>query len=127
MKKLFTLAAFLFIIAISSSALAANWVRVARNDDYGGKTYVDYYVDKDSIRRATNSKFSQPNAVLAVVKQISNKGHVKENIMGFWREDGKKYFAYPTSYLDGSDGVYNNMEVNRSWSIVWDYVYNNLP
>ena len=127
MKKISVLAAVLLIVAISSTALAANWVHVATSDDYGGTLVVNLYVDKDSIRRATNSKFSQPNCVLAVVKQVSSKGHVQEDIMGFWTEDGKKYFAYLGSYLDGSDSVYNGMVVNRPWGIVWDYVHNNLP
>ena len=125
MKKLFTLAAFFFVVAISSSALAANWVLVATHDNYGG-TPIDLYVDKDSIRRSTNPKFSQPDGVLAVVKQASNN-RSEAGILGFWSKDGKKYFDYLTYYLNGSSDIYNGMVVDDAWEIVWDYVHNNLP
>ena len=124
MKKIFTLAAFLFVVAISSSALAANWVYVSTN--YYESQSIKHYVDKDSIKRATNSKFSQPNAVLAVVKQVSNTRE-EAGIMGFWSEDGKKYFAYVEGYLNGSSSFYNGMVADDAWEMVWDYVYNNLP
>lgn len=128
MKKLFMLATLLFTVTISSTTLAANWVHVATSkDEY---LPINLYVDKDSIRRSTNPKFSYPDGVLAVVKQVSNKQTFDEGvdeIMGFWTKDGKKYFDYLTSYLDGNSTCYNGMVARGEWGIVWDYVQSNLP
>ena len=65
MKKLFTLAAFVFVVTISSSALAANWVEVCSM--YG----VNIFVDKNSIKRGVYSelyKVSRSDGFSAIVK-----------------------------------------------------------
>ena len=54
MKKFSCLMAFVFVILLSSTALAANWEVVDKNETNG--VTITTSVDKDSIKRGINSK-----------------------------------------------------------------------
>ena len=136
MKKLFTLAAFLFIVAISSSALAANWVHVATgNDDIVGS--IDLYVDKDSIKYGMHSEsfqFSRSDGFSANIKVIGELTEIGR--VGFFTERDKKYWV-TLDDIDDSGNVVNadnhrdeNCYYNVAegyWITIYEYVQSNLP
>ena len=94
MKKIFTLAAFVFAVMISSSALAADWVKVQseNSDDFD----VACYVDKNSIRHGINAKkynFSRSDGFTVLIKDEVKTKKPNPVIMywltGFFEENGK--------------------------------------
>ena len=143
MKKFSILAAFVFAVMISSTALAANWVVVetSNENDVVTKTYVD----KDSIKRGIHSEklnFSREDGFSVDVKTVfefKDKQTPLTMIMsvGLFEENGAKKYCMleirdekgkitpgssdklEISNADGSDGTI--------WPIVWDYVQKNQP
>ncbi len=143
MKKIFTLAAFLFAVAISSSALATNWAEVCT-----AKGYI-VYVDKDSIRHGIYSKQfreSRNDGFSAHVKVVEEKSGRKHFIylMGFWIDED--FFAKETAkyyaHLDELDENGNPLpsqdtpmrmalrvdaDTDGIAPILYDYIEKNLP
>lgn len=139
MKKFFTLAAFVFAVMISSSALAATWTPI----DTGDKD-TTIYVDKNSIKRGVHSKALgvdrsdgfTANIKLEMIFSGMDK-FVMINSMGFFEENGAKKKCYlsvldengkpvkddsfkpEVSAADGSDG--------SIWPAVYEYIQKNLP
>ena len=139
MKKFFTLAAFIFAVMISSSALAATWTEI-ETDEKGTKVYVD----KSSIKRGVHSaalNVDRSDGFSANIKLefiISDKETFTIiNTMGFFEDNGLKKKCYineidengnpvqnpsikpEVSAADGSDG--------RIWPTVYEYIQKNLP
>ncbi|MBR1807427.1 MAG: hypothetical protein IJ774_13700 [Selenomonadaceae bacterium] len=143
MKKFSILAAFVFAVMISSTALAANWVLIEtlNSDDVVSKTYVD----KDSIKRGIHSEklnFSREDGFSVVVKTVfefKDKKNPLTMIMsvGLFEENGaKKYCVFEISDEKGSvtPGSSDKLEISNAdgsdgtiWPAVWDYVQKNLP
>ena len=143
MKKLFTFVVFLFIVAISSSALATNWAEVCT-----AKGYI-VYVDKDSIRHGIYSKQfreSRNDGFSAHVKVVEEKSGKKHFIylMGFWID--KDFFAKETAryyaHLDELDENGNPLpsqytpmlqvcrvddDTDGVAPILYNYIEKNLP
>ena len=139
MKKFFTLAAFVFAVMISSSALAADWAEIETDE----KT-TKVYVDKNSIKRGVHcaalnvdrSDGFTANIKLEMIFPGMDK-FVMINSMGFFEENGAKKKCYlsvidengkpvkddsfkpEVSAADGSDG--------SIWPAVYEYIQKNLP
>ena len=138
-KKISMLAAFLFAVMISSTALAANWTEI----DVGEKD-TKIYVDKNSIKRGVQFAelgVDRPDGFSANVKIefiISDKDTCAMiNSMGFFEDNGLKKKCYISkldengnpvqdpsftpeiSNADGSDG--------KIWPKVYEYIQKNLP
>ena len=139
MKKFFTLAAFIFAVMISSSALAATWTEIDT-----GESTTKAYVDKNSIKRGVHSKalgVDRSDGFTANIKLkiifADNDEFVMINKMGFFEENGLKKKCYlkkidengkpvkddsfkpEVSAADGSDG--------NIWPEVYEYIQKNLP
>ena len=138
MKKFFTLAAFLFAVMISSSALAATWTEIETDE----KT-TKVYVDKSSIKRGVHCAalgVDRSDGFTANIKLefiISDKETFTIiNTMGFFEDNGLKKKCYineidengnlvqnssikpEVSAADGSDG--------KIWPTVYEYIQKNL-
>ena len=139
MKKFSVLAAFIFAVMISSSALAATWTQI----EVGGDD-AKVYVDKSSIKRGVHSAelgVDRSDGFSANIKlefDVSGKKpFVMANAMGFFEDNGVKKKCYigvidengnpvkddrfkpELSAADGSDG--------EIWPAVYDYIQKNLP
>ena len=137
MKKLFTLAAVLLIMAISSTALAANWVYIATLEEAG----FDVYVDKDSIRHGINSAQCNITRNDGFSAHVDIKDRYNQRslifLAWFWRENGKKHCQFLEVYDEnGNSSPYESGFPDRGTEIaendtetlmVFDYVENNLP
>jgi len=139
MKKFSVLAAFVFAVMISSSALAATWTQI----DVGGND-AKVYVDKSSIKRGVHCAelgVDRADGFSANIKLEfdipGQKPFVMTNAMGFFEDNGQKKKCYigvidengnpvkddsfkpEVSPADGSDG--------EIWPKVYDYIQKNLP
>lgn len=137
MKKFSVLVAFLCAVMISSTALAADWVKIDTKDDS------TVYVDKSSIVRGIQSKhydFSRTDGCSAVIKiefVMPDQTITMIHLVGFFEENGAKKYILLESLTengnieaqqldkaepeaaDGTDGTI--------WPAVYDYVQKNLP
>ena len=139
MKKFFTLAAFVFAVMLSSSALAATWTEIHTSD-----TNVKVYIDKSSIKRGVHcaalgvdrSDGFSANIKLEFV--ISDKETLAMiNTMGFFEENGLKKKCYISEIDENGNPVQNSSfkpEVSpadgsdgRIWPEVYEYIQKNLP
>ena len=133
MKKLFTLAAFLFAVAISSSALAANWVYVTTDEDAG----YDVYVDKDSIRHGIHSTKCNISRKDGFSAHIDIRDKYKQEslifLAAFWRENEKKHMDLLEFFDEnGNSSPFRSTgteiyESDERGLALFDYVENNLP
>ena len=82
MKKIFMLSAFLLAVTISSTALAANWVKVDQSK------YSDKYVDKASIKREGNGLRLN---LKSVIKGFANAGNYEIYIYHYKVQSNKIY------------------------------------
>ncbi|MBQ6296568.1 MAG: hypothetical protein IJK81_02615 [Selenomonadaceae bacterium] len=134
MKKISILAAVLLIVAISSTALAANWVYIATREEAG----FDVYVDKDSIRHGIHSakcNITRNDGFSAHIDLKDNQGSLIF-LVWFWRENGKKHCKFLEVYDEnGNSSPYESGFPDRGTEIaendtetlmVFDYVENNL-
>ena len=142
MKKAFSaLMAFVMAIFISGEASAANWVEVDTRETQG-KVKLITYVDKDSIKRGTDSKkypkFNRKDGFSAIVRVEfqSTKFEMGDmvTLASFYEENGKRMY-YLLDDLDGdpqysakeSELVPMNIDGKDSaWPKIWDFVKNNL-
>ena len=139
MKKFFTLAAFVFAVIISSSALAASWTEIDVGDEI-----TKVYVDKSSIKRGVHSKalgVDRSDGFTANIKLeliISEKEQfVMINSMGFFEENGAKKKCYLSEIDENGKPVKNSSftpEVSAAdgsdgsiWPKVYEYIQKNLP
>ena len=143
MKKFSTIMAFVFAIIFSSTAFAANWELISSIDESDMK--IKYYVDKDSIKRGTNSKkfktFNRKDGFSAIIKldmQVKDTEPVEAvNWVSFYEENGTRYLAYLDS-LDtenkfeadsDKDVLVDTIEDNgekEMWVKIWDFIQKNL-
>lgn len=136
MKKFSVLVAFLCAVMISSTALAADWVKIDTEDDS------TVYVDKSSIIRGIQSKhydFSRNDGCSAIVKiefAMPDQTVTLINLVGFFEENGaKKYILLDSLDENGKLTAQQaeNIEVEKAdgtagtiWPKVYDYVQKNL-
>lgn len=139
MKKFSIIAAFIFAVMISSTALATTWTEIEVGDQI-----TKVYVDKDSIKRGVQCaalKVNRTDGFSANIKLefvISDKEtFAMINYMGFFEDNGLKKKCYiskidedgnivqddsfkpEVSNADGSDG--------NIWPKVYEYIQKNLP
>ncbi len=139
MKKFFTLAAFIFAVMISSSALAATWTEIDTSDK---NTKV--YVDKSSIKRGVHCAalgVDRADGFSANIKLefiISDKEtFTMINTMGFFEDNGLKKKCYISEIDENGNPVQNSSikpEVSAAdgsdgeiWPEVYEYIQKNLP
>ena len=144
-KKMFSLKAFsvAMVLAIAlfvgnGQASAATWEVMSDSDG------VTISVDKDSIRRGTDSKrfpkFSRKDGFSAIVKihvHVDSKD-VQDveliNLVSFYEKDGKRMYCLLDSYGEDkpypeteSDVLQENVDTDGDvWAKVWDYATKNL-
>ena len=139
MKNFSILVAFIFVLVISSTALAENWVYVTTDDnDY------EYYVDEDSIRYGVDSTwydYSCPDGFSAHIKRekTHSNGEFYSGVVlvGFWTDDetGQQRFAFLGSFDENGNPTTTesrtftsmNVDNDEAWIQVWNYIQNNLP
>ena len=143
MKKFSCLMAFVFVILLSSTALAANWEVVDKNETNG--VTITTSVDKDSIKRGINSKqfkMSRKDGFSALIKiavTSNNDNHDATiiNYVGFVEEKGKRCYYYMDSYDEKGKIVpdetsnpkaeaYDVDKDGEVWPKVWDFITKNL-
>lgn len=139
MKKFFTLAAFIFAVMISSSALAATWTEIDTSD----KT-TKVYVDKSSIKRGVHCAalgVDRADGFSANIKLefiISDKEtFMMINTMGFFEDNGLKKKCYISEIDENGNPVQNSSiktEVSAAdgsdgeiWPEVYEYIQKILP
>ena len=135
MKTFSVALALVIALCVCGTASAASWVEV---DNTKGITT---YIDKDSIRRGTDSKqfpkFSRKDGYSAIVKldiTISDAEKMDMTyLVSFYEKNGERFFCL----LDGYDEVkYPSKESEvleekvdikgRVWPKVWTYIEKNL-
>lgn len=139
MKKFSVLAAFIFAVMISSTALAATWTKIDVGLD---DTRV--YVDKSSIKRGVHSAelgVDRSDGFSANIKLEfdvpGQKPFVMANAMGFFEDNGQKKKCYISVIDENGNPVKNDQfkpEVSPAdgsdgeiWPVVYDYIQKNLP
>ncbi len=142
MKKVFSMViALIMAIFTSGEASAANWVEVDTRETKD-KVKLITYVDKDSIKRGTDSKqypkFNRKDGFSAIVR-VKFQSTVFEmsdivTLVSFYEENGKKMYYLLDDY-DGnpkysakeSELVPMNIDGKDSaWPKVWSFVENSL-
>ncbi len=142
MKKVFSIAmALIMSIFISGEASAANWEQIDIRETKD-KVKLITYVDKNSIKRGTDSKqypkFNRRDGFSAIVK-VEFQSTLFEmsdivSLVSFYEENGKKIYCLLDDY-DGdtkysakeSEIVPINMDGKDSaWPKVWSFVENSL-
>ena len=139
MKKFSVMLALLFAVMISSSALAADWVLIDTSVE--GDVTLNFYVDKDSIKRGIHSErygISRDDGCSVHVKMELPADKITIiNLVGLYEENDEKFYLYleeldangnpvpedprtvEPAKADGTDGTV--------WPKVYAYVANNLP
>ena len=140
MKIFSTLAAFVFAVIISSTALAATWTPI----DTGGDDGTTVYVDKSSIKRGVQCAalgLNRSDGFTANIKLQfvgpDNKTFAMINTMGFFTDNGVKKKCYIDNLDENGNSVKNGSfkpEISAAdgsdgeiWPKVYDYVQKNLP
>ena len=142
MKKAFSIAmALIMSIFISGEASATNW-EVIDTRETKDKVKLITYVDKDSIKRGTDSKqypkFNRTDGFSAIVR-VEFQSTLFEmsdivSLVSFYEENGKRMYCLLDDY-DGdpkysakeSEIVPINLDGKDSaWPKVWSFVENNL-
>ena len=141
MKKFSIIAVFIFAFMISSSVLAADWVKIHSEDTEDFK--LSCYVDKNSIRHGINAKkynFSRSDGFTVLTKDEVKTKKPDPVIMywltGFFEENGKiKYCILDIqdenrhSYMkDVKNITISDAEEtgSESWLFIYNYVKKNL-
>ena len=139
MKKFSVLAAFIFAVMISSTALAATWTQIDVGDND-----VKVYVDTSSIKRGVHSAelgVDRADGFSANIKlefAIPNqKPFLMTNAMGFFEDNGQKKKCYISVIDENGNPVkddQNKPEVSPAdgtdgeiWPAVYDYIQKILP
>ena len=120
---------FEFTIMFSSTALAANWVKVGNGN---------FYVDTDSIKRGVKSRVYELNENKGYSARCKNSfedhnGKLLEfvGLWWFFKEDGKKKYAALNDlerYENGKKVPVSNKSLidvwtaEGSWEELWDFV-----
>ena len=135
MKAFSVALAFVIALFVSGSASAENWVEVEKQGN------IIALVDKDSIRRGTDSKqfpkFNRTDGYSAIVK-LNMKFKDSEDfnmisLMSFYKKNGERMFRTLEFYepksddMSESDVIEEKVDVEgRVWPKVWDYIEANL-
>lgn len=135
MKTLSVMLAFVIALFIGGNASAANWVEVENTND------IVFLIDKDSIRRGTDSKkfpmFNRKDGYSAIIKldmKISDSEKFEMvSLMSFYTKNGERMFRVLDGY-DSTDYPSKSSEVieekvdleGRVWPKVLDYIEANL-
>ena len=135
MKTFSVIMAFVFALFIGGTVSAANWVEVDTRDD------IVTSIDKDSIRRGTESKkfpkFNRKEGYSAIVKldmKISDSEKLDLTyLVSFYEKNGERIFCmldgYPESTYPSKESEVLEEKVDlegRVWPKVWDYIEKNL-
>ncbi|MBR0261431.1 MAG: hypothetical protein IJQ85_06510 [Selenomonadaceae bacterium] len=139
MKKFSIIAAFIFAVMISSTAMATTWTEIEVGDQI-----TKLYVDKSSIKRGVQCAALNVNRADGFSANIKIEFFISDketfamiNSMGFFEDNGLKKKCYinkidedgnivqddsfkpEVSNADGSDG--------NIWPKVYEYIQKNLP
>ena len=142
MKKAFSIVMALVIaIFISGKASAANW-SVVESADAGDGVKIVTTIDKDSIKRGTDSKkfpkFNRTDGFSAIMKVeiLSTKFKIDDTVLlvSFYEENGERMYCTLDDYSENqnyttkeSDITPMNVGTSGSvWPKVWSFVENNL-
>ena len=135
MKTFSVIMAFVFALFIGGTVSAANWVEVDTRDD------IVTSIDKDSIRRGTESKkfpkFNRKDGYSAIVKldikMSDSETFDMTYLVSFYEKNGERMFCLLDSYdntnypAKDSDVIQEKVDLEgRVWPKVWTYIENNL-
>lgn len=135
MKKVSVVIALVIAIFVSSNASAASWVELDTRND------IVTLIDKDSIKRGTDSKqfpkFNRKDGYSAIVKldiKISDSEKLDMvYLVSFYEKDGERMFCmldgYPKAEYPskGSEVIQEKVDIEgRVWAKVLDYIEKNL-
>lgn len=135
MKIFSVVLAFVIALCIGGTVSAANWVEVDSRDS------IVTSIDKDSIRRGTDSKkfpkFNRKDGYSAIVKldmKISDSEKIDMTyLISFYEKNGERMFCLLDSYDNTkypekeSDVIEEKVDIEgRVWPKVWDYIEKNL-
>ncbi len=142
MKKVFSIAmALIMSIFISGKASAANW-EVIDSSETEDKVKIVTSVDKDSIKRGTDSKqlpkFNRTDGFSAIMKIeiLSNKFKIDDSVflVSFYEKNGERMYCLLDYYSNGPDYKVKESEVTpinvdmsgSVWPKVYSFIENNL-
>ena len=141
MKKVFSLVLGLVMaIIISGQASAANWEVVDAGKEENGIKIVTL-VDKDSIRRGTESqkfaKYNRKDGFSAIVKlEIKVRGQEEVeliNLVSFYEEKSERMYCMLDDCANSADDrkesdiIIENVDKDGEvWKTVWSYIESNL-
>ena len=135
MKIFSVVLAFVIALCIGGTVSAANWVEVDSRDS------IVTSIDKDSIKRGTDSKafpkFNRKDGYSAIVKldmKISDSEKLDLTyLVSFYEKNGERIFCmldgYPESTYPAKESEVLEEKVDlegRVWPKVWDYIEKNL-
>lgn len=135
MKIFSVVLALVIALFIGGTASAANWVEVDSRDS------IVTSIDKDSIKRGTDSKkfpkFNRKDGYSAIVKldmKISGSEKIDMTyLISFYEKNGERMFCLLDSYDNTkypekeSDVIEEKVDIEgRVWPKVWDYIEKNL-
>ena len=142
MKKAFSIVlALIMAIFISGKASAANW-EVIDSAETEDKVKIITSIDKDSIKRGTDSKqlpkFNRTDGFSAIMKLeiLSDKFKIDDSVflVSFYEEKGERMYCLLDYYSNGPDYKVKESEVTpinvdisgSIWPKVWNFIENNL-
>ncbi|MBQ6131864.1 MAG: hypothetical protein IJL12_05945 [Selenomonadaceae bacterium] len=142
MKKAFSIVMALVIaIFISGKASAADWA-VIESVEGGDEVKIITSIDKDSIKRGTDSekfpKFNRTDGFSAIMKiEIqSTKFKMSDSVflVSFYEENGERMYYILDDYSEDTDYQIKESEITpgnvdgsgRVWPIAWRFIENNL-
>lgn len=135
MKKFSVIMALVIALFIGGNASAASWVEIDNSDG------IILSVDKDSIKRGTESKkfpkFNRKDGYSAIVKlDIKMSESEKMDmvyLVSFYEKNGERMFCLLDGYgnttypAKDSDVIQEKVDTEGYvWSKVWDYIEKNL-
>ena len=135
MKKFSVIMALVIALFIGGNASAASWEVVSADDS------IVTSIDKDSIKRGTDSKkfpkFNRKDGYSAIVKldmKISDSEKIDMTyLISFYEKNGERMFCLLDSYDNTkypekeSDVIEEKVDIEgRVWPKVWTYIEKNL-
>lgn len=135
MKVFSAILALVIALFIGGTASASNWVEVDKSND------IVTSIDKDSIRRGTDSKafpkFNRKDGYSAIVKldiKMSDSEKIDLTyLVSFYEKNGERMFCLLDGYPDQtyptkeSEVMEEKVDLDgRVWPKVWTYIEKNL-
>ena len=139
MKAISMVVAFIFALFVSSQAYAASWAVVDKVEE--GEIQIITSVDKDSIKRATNSakfpKYNRSDGFSAIIKLEINAPSMDRSemmqLVSFYNENGTKKYCVLEGYGENSgaqsesDVIIANVDTDGEvWIKVWNFIEKNI-